>query len=101
MKKNKKNLLRSGISLSILTMISRILGLVREMTKASFLGTTDLADAFTFAFQLPNLFRRLFAENSISVAFIPTFKRYMEEEQSFDPAMPKTRSEERRVGKEC
>ena len=69
----KKNLLRSGFSLSLLTMGSRILGLIREMTKASFLGTSDLADAFTFAFQLPNLFRRLFAENAISVAFITAF----------------------------
>ena len=74
---NKKSLVRSGLSLSFLTLLSRILGLVREMTKAAFLGTSFLADAFTFAFQLPNLFRRLFAENSISVAFIPTFKSYI------------------------
>ncbi|MCR4713227.1 MAG: murein biosynthesis integral membrane protein MurJ [Treponemataceae bacterium] len=82
---NKKSLVRSGISLSFLTLLSRILGLIREMTKAAFLGTSFLADAFTFAFQLPNLFRRLFAENSISVAFIPTFKSYLEQEQT-DPA---------------
>ena len=82
---NKKSLVRSGLSLSFLTLLSRILGLVREMTKAAFLGTSFLADAFTFAFQLPNLFRRLFAENSISVAFIPTFKSYIEQEQA-DPA---------------
>ena len=81
----KKNLLRSGFSLSILTMGSRILGLIREMTKATFLGTSDLADAFTFAFQLPNLFRRLFAENAISVAFIPTFRNKLEEETAKNP----------------
>lgn len=81
----KKNLLRSGLSLSILTMGSRVLGLIREMTKAKFLGTSDLADAFTFAFQLPNLFRRLFAENAISVAFIPTFRNKLEEEKSKNP----------------
>ena len=79
---NKKSLVRSGLSLSFLTLLSRILGLIREMTKAAFLGTSFLADAFTFAFQLPNLFRRLFAENSISVAFIPTFKSYIEQEQA-------------------
>ena len=78
----KKNLLRSGFSLSILTMMSRILGLIRETTKAHFLGTSDLADAFTFAFQLPNLFRRLFAENAISVAFIPTFRNKLEEKEN-------------------
>ncbi|MBO4731515.1 MAG: murein biosynthesis integral membrane protein MurJ [Spirochaetaceae bacterium] len=75
----KKTLAEKGITLSILTLISRILGVLRETTKASFLGTSALADAFTVAFQLPNLFRRLFAENSISVAFIPTFRSYLEE----------------------
>lgn len=82
---NKKSLVRSGLSLSFLTLLSRILGLIRETTKAAFLGTSYLADAFTFAFQLPNLFRRLFAEGSISVAFIPTFKSYLESEK-LDPS---------------
>jgi putative peptidoglycan lipid II flippase len=72
-----KSLVRHGSTLSLLTLVSRILGLLREMTKASFLGTTALSDAFSVAFMLPNLFRRLFAEGSISVAFIPTFKGYL------------------------
>jgi len=71
------SLLRKGSALSLLTLISRILGLLREMTKASLLGTSALSDAFSVAFLLPNLFRRLFAEGSISVAFIPTFKEYL------------------------
>ncbi len=71
------SLVRHGSALSLLTLLSRILGLLREMTKASFLGTTALSDAFSVAFLLPNLFRRLFAEGSISVAFIPTFKEYL------------------------
>lgn len=87
--KKKSSLLRSGVSLSFLTLGSRVMGLIREMTKAAFLGTTVLGDAFTFAFQLPNLFRRLFAENSISVAFIPTFRQYLENEQQ-DDAQPGT-----------
>lgn len=74
----KKSLLAAGAQLSLLTLISRVLGLVREATKAAFLGTSYLADAFGIAFMIPNLFRRLFAENSISVAFIPTFKAYLE-----------------------
>lgn len=49
------------------------------MTKASFLGTSKFADAFGIAFMIPNLLRRLFAENSISVAFIPTFRGYLED----------------------
>lgn len=75
----KKSLALAGAKLSLFTLISRVLGVVREMTKASFLGTDALADAFGVAFMLPNLFRRLFAENSISVAFIPTFRTYLED----------------------
>jgi putative peptidoglycan lipid II flippase len=71
------SLVRHGSALSLLTLISRVLGLLREMTKARLLGTSALSDAFSVAFMLPNLFRRLFAEGSISVAFIPTFKEYM------------------------
>ena len=71
------SLLRHGSVLSLLALVSRVLGLVREMVKASLLGTTALADAFAVAFMLPNLFRRLFAEGSIAVAFIPTFKEYL------------------------
>jgi putative peptidoglycan lipid II flippase len=70
-------MVRNGSALSLLTLVSRILGLVREMTKASLLGTSALSDAFSVAFMIPNLFRRLFAEGSISVAFIPTFKEYL------------------------
>lgn len=74
---NNKKLIKSGISLSALTFLSRIMGLIREMTKAAFLGTSMYADAFTTAFMIPNLLRRLFAESSVSVAFIPTFKEYI------------------------
>ena len=77
MSKNK-SLLKSGLELSVMTLASRIMGLVREMTRASFLGTSMYSDAFTTSFMIPNLLRRLFAENSISVAFIPTFKDYLE-----------------------
>ena len=72
-----RSILRSGSALSLLTLASRILGLAREMVKARLLGTSALADAFAVAFILPNLFRRLFAEGSIAVAFIPTFKEYL------------------------
>jgi putative peptidoglycan lipid II flippase len=51
------------------------------MTKAAFLGTSALSDAFSVAFMIPNLFRRLFAEGSIAVAFIPTFKEYLAENE--------------------
>ena len=77
-------LIRHGSVLSLLTLVSRILGLAREMTKAALLGTSALSDAFSVAFMLPNLFRRLFAEGSIAVAFIPTFKEYLLENEK-DP----------------
>ncbi len=78
MSKKDKSIIKSGIVLSLMTLASRIMGLVREMTRAAFLGTSMFADAFTTAFMIPNLLRRLFAENSISAAFIPTFKEYLQ-----------------------
>ena len=82
--KGRSSLVKKGLFLSVLTLFSRILGLVREMTKAHFMGTSSYSDAFGVAFMIPNLFRRLFAENSISVAFIPTFKGYLEDSDSPD-----------------
>ncbi len=80
--KKSRSLLAKGLSLSALTLGSRILGLIREMTKAKFLGTSALSDAFGIAFQVPNFCRRLFAENSVSVAFIPTFKKYLVKQEA-------------------
>ncbi|MBP5403209.1 MAG: murein biosynthesis integral membrane protein MurJ [Treponema sp.] len=79
LEKKEKNIVKSGIKLSFLTLLSRILGVIREAAKAHFLGTSGFADAFGVAFLIPNLLRRLFAENSISVAFIPTFRGYIED----------------------
>ncbi len=56
-----------------ITLISRFLGLVREMARAHFLGTSLFSDAFSLAFSLPNLFRRLTAEGAMSNAFIPVY----------------------------
>ncbi len=84
MQKKSKSIVKSGLVLTLMTFASRIMGLVREMTKASFLGTGLYADSFNIAFQIPNLFRRLFAENAISVAFIPTFKDYLSKGDSDD-----------------
>ncbi len=77
MSKKSKSIVRSGLLLTLMTFASRIMGLIREITKASFLGTGIYADSFSVAFMVPNLFRRLFAENAISAAFIPTFKDYL------------------------
>jgi len=72
-------LVRESGKLSALTMVSRVLGLIRDRTRGSLMGTGVLADAFTVAFSVPNLFRRLFAEGSMAVAFIPTVKAYLTE----------------------
>jgi len=72
-------LVRESGKLSALTMVSRGLGLIRDRTRGALMGTGMLADAFTVAFSVPNLFRRLFAEGSMSVAFIPTVKAYFSE----------------------
>lgn len=76
-KKVKKS---SFLVLMALTLGSRIMGLIREMTKARIIGGGALSDAFNIAFVIPNLLRRLFAESSMTVAFIPTFKGYLKEE---------------------
>lgn len=68
------SIFKKSSDLAILTVISRILGLVRESVTAAFLGTGVLADAFAVAFMIPNVMRRLFAEGVISAAFIPQFK---------------------------
>jgi putative peptidoglycan lipid II flippase len=63
-----------------LTMVSRVLGFVREMLVAGLLGATPIADAFFMALTLPNVFRRLFAEGAFSAAFVPLFSKTMQGE---------------------
>ena len=59
------------------TFLSRILGFVRDMVIAGFFGAGLVSDAFFVAFRIPNLLRRLFAEGSLTVAFIPVFSEYL------------------------
>ena len=67
------NLIASTSTFSFFTLISRILGYVRDLLIAIFLGTSIFADAFFVAFRLPNTFRRLFAEGTFNAAFIPSY----------------------------
>ena len=62
-----------------MTMISRVLGMVREIMIAATLGATDAADAFYAAFRLPNLFRRIFGEGAFNLAFVPLFTKSLED----------------------
>ena len=68
-------MLKSSGAMAIATLTSRVLGLVREMVYAAFMGNTWVASAFTLAFQVPNLFRRLLGEGALTAAFIPIFKQ--------------------------
>jgi putative peptidoglycan lipid II flippase len=68
---------RAAGVVGIYTFLSRVLGLLRDMLIANFFGSGMFADAFFVAFRIPNLLRRLFAEGSFSVAFIPVFTEYL------------------------
>ena len=64
-------LLKAASTVSLLTLASRVTGLVRDLLMASVFGANALTDAFNVAFRIPNLFRRLFAEGAFSQAFVP------------------------------
>jgi putative peptidoglycan lipid II flippase len=68
-------MLKSSGAMAGATLTSRVLGMVREMVYASFMGNTWVASAFVMAFQVPNLFRRLLGEGALTAAFIPIFKQ--------------------------
>jgi len=65
------SLFKSASVVSLLTLLSRITGLVRELLIASTFGASALTDAFNVAFRIPNLFRRFFGEGAFSQAFVP------------------------------
>src|SRR5204863_6506546 len=68
-------MLKSSGAMAAATMTSRLLGVMREMVYASFMGNSWVAGAFQLAFQVPNLFRRLLGEGALTAAFIPIFKQ--------------------------
>jgi putative peptidoglycan lipid II flippase len=73
------SLLRNFATVGMATLVSRVLGFIRDVFMANMLGTGPVADAFIVAFRLPNLFRRLFAEGAFSAAFVPLFARALTE----------------------
>ncbi|UXZ54490.1 murein biosynthesis integral membrane protein MurJ [Halomonas sp. 7T] len=72
----RRGLMRSGLVVSAMTMLSRVMGLVRDVVVATFLGAGNGADAFFVAFKIPNFLRRLFAEGAFNQAFIPVLSEY-------------------------
>lgn len=71
--------IRSVLNVGIMTLASRVLGFVRDMLIAAYLGTGFAADAWFVATKLPNLFRRLFAEGAFNSAFVPMFAGRLEQ----------------------
>tara|TARA_B100001121_G_scaffold295811_1_gene300582 strand:- start:1600 stop:3129 length:1530 start_codon:yes stop_codon:yes gene_type:complete len=67
------NLIKSTGTFSIFIIISRVLGYLRDVLIATYLGSGPIADAFFVAFRIPNTFRRLFAEGSFNAAFVPSY----------------------------
>ena len=73
------SLLKNVGTIGGLTLVSRLFGFARDIMLARVLGAGGVADAWQLAFQLPNLFRRLFAEGAFASAFVPLFNRHMAE----------------------
>jgi len=72
------NLIKSTGTYSFFTIISRLLGYLRDILIAIFLGTGVLADAFFVAFRIPNTFRRLFSEGTFNAAFVPSYSSLLD-----------------------
>ncbi|MFP4176505.1 MAG: murein biosynthesis integral membrane protein MurJ [Planctomycetota bacterium] len=75
---DSKHFFQDTALISTFTLLSRVLGLVRDVACAAFFGGGLVWDAFSFAFRVPNLFRHLFGEGALNSAFIPTFTEYLE-----------------------
>ena len=75
----ERGLLHSSAIVGGATMVSRVLGLVRDVVLANLVGATSNADAFFVAFKIPNFLRRLFAEGAFAQAFIPVFSETREQ----------------------
>jgi putative peptidoglycan lipid II flippase len=72
-------LLKSTAIIASLTLVSRVMGLVRDMLIARYLGAGGVSDAFFTAFKLPNVFRRMFAEGAFNAAFVPLYAKRIEQ----------------------
>lgn len=75
--RRERRILRSASVMTAMTLISRVLGLVREQVRAVFIGTGAASDAFGLAATIPNLFRRLFAEGAMTAAFVPILSEHL------------------------
>ena len=70
---HKKSIIKKTIQIGSSTLMSRFLGIIRELLMVRYLGASILSDAFVVAYQIPNLMRKIFAEGAMSAAFLPPF----------------------------
>ncbi|NRD72801.1 murein biosynthesis integral membrane protein MurJ [Shewanella sp. VB17] len=73
-----KKLVKSGVIVSAMTLVSRVMGLVRDVVIANLMGAGSGADVFILANKIPNFLRRLFAEGAFAQAFVPVFTEYQQ-----------------------
>ncbi len=79
-----KKLIKSGMIVSVMTLVSRVLGLIRDVVIANVMGAGAMSDVFLLANKIPNFLRRLFAEGAFAQAFVPVLSEYQvkDEEQA-------------------
>jgi putative peptidoglycan lipid II flippase len=80
----KDSIAKSAAKVSLITMLSRVLGYVRDAVSAALLGVGAVSDAFFVAFRIPNMLRSLLAEGALSTAFVPVFTDYLEKNDKKD-----------------
>lgn len=78
---NRPSVRRSAVVIGLCTLLSRVLGMVRDVLCSHYFGAGMLWDAFTIAYRVPNLFRRLFGEGALTAAFVPSFVHLLEKDR--------------------
>lgn len=79
---HKKTIIKKTIQIGSSTLMSRFLGIIRELLMVRYLGAGILSDAFVIAYQIPNLMRKIFAEGAMSAAFLPPFIATLRKDQN-------------------
>lgn len=82
--RERSRVIRAAGVVGAATLLSRVFGFLRDMVVAAFFGAGFATDAFFVAFRIPNLLRRLFAEGSLTIAFVPVFTEYLEKKTRKD-----------------
>ncbi len=85
-----KKLIKSGMIVSVMTLVSRVLGLIRDVVIANVMGAGAMSDVFLLANKIPNFLRRLFAEGAFAQAFVPVLSEYQvkDEQQAASKHLP-------------